>query len=391
MRSLLFVPIVFLGLLPVACGDDAAVPASDASVPSSTTDGAPPPPEDASTDTSTAVDASARFAEADAIASAAFALEGAEAGAKGFTLTIYDRSHATVFKKAYGAFANDQRVAIASASKLVSGLVILRLVDKGKLSLDSTTGDVLGWTGPNAAIKLSHLLSFTSGLPKEADCTVRIAVSLATCVDEIRDLAAVAPPGTRYDYGSTHLQVAGRMAEVAEGKPWATLFQDELKAALGLPAEVAYFTAPRQSIGQQNPLIAGGMRASVDEYAKILGTVFAKGLAPNGTRIVSEALVDAQSKDPYPASIVAYSPMKAAAGLDYRYGLASWLECETPTQGCAQISSPGAFGFTPWLDRDAGYYAILGMEVERSGDVVSFAVGLEQKLKPAIRRAFGKP
>ena len=48
----------------------------------------------------------------------------------------------------------------------------------------------------------------------------------------------------------------------------------------------------------------------------------------------------------------------------FRYGLAVWLECATPTafaSGCNSQSSPGAFGFTPWFDRDAGYYAMIGM------------------------------
>jgi len=39
-----------------------------------------------------------------------------------------------------GGFSADQRVAIASASKLVSGVVIFRLIEQDYLSLDSTTG-----------------------------------------------------------------------------------------------------------------------------------------------------------------------------------------------------------------------------------------------------------
>ena len=39
------------------------------------------------------------------------------------------------------------------------------------------------------------------------------------------------------------------------------------------------------------------------------------------------------------------------------------LAISTPATGCSSISSPGAFGFTPWLDRITGYYAILGMEI----------------------------
>ena len=63
-------------------------------------------------------------------------------------------------------------------------------------------------------------------------------------------------------------------------------------------------------------------------------------------------------------------------------------KCAPPATNCAVLSSPGAFGFTPWFDRDGGYYAILGMEVtESQSGVVAFAVNLAQELKPLIRTA----
>ena len=51
-----------------------------------------------------------------------------------------------------------------------------------------------------------------------------------------------------------------------------------------------------------------------------------------------------------------------------------------------QVISPSSF--TPWFDRDGGYYAILGMEVtESQSGIVALAVNLEQTLKPLIRNA----
>jgi hypothetical protein len=65
--------------------------------------------------------------------------------------------------------------------------------------------------------------------------------------------------------------------------------------------------------------------------------------------------------------------------------LTAWLECSTPATGCATISSPGAFGFSPWLDREAGYYAIIGMEIPNSD--VGFLAEFRQELKPLIEAA----
>jgi hypothetical protein len=76
--------------------------------------------------------------------------------------------------------------------------------------------------------------------------------------------------------------------------------------------------------------------------------------------------------------------MPPSAPNDFRYGLSAWLECATPAEGCHKMSSPGAFGFTPWIDRENGYYAILGMEYESAQ---GFGFRAEQKLQLLIEEA----
>ena len=324
------------------------------------------------------------WAEVDRLAQATFTRQSLS----GMGLTIYDRNDRKVFEKMYGDFAPDRRVAVASASKIVSGLVLFRLVEQGYLSLDSTTAEVLGWTPPLGAITVRHLLSFTSGLEPSASCTSLPGITLADCVAEIATSTPVAPPGTRFDYGSTHLHVAARMAEVVTGATWDEVFAQQLRLPLGLPVDARYYTAPRQGIGTTNPLIAGGMRATMNEYARPLSVVFHRGTF-QGQRLVATALFDAQGREPYPGVVIGNSPMSALA-YDFRYGLTAWLECITPATGCNMLSSPGAFGWTPWVDRDGGYYAIIGMEVADAREgVVNFSVALAQELKPAIRRALG--
>jgi len=301
-------------------------------------------------------------------------------------LAIYDAGGNKRFEKMYGDFAPDRRIAVASASKLVSGLTILRLVDQGFLTLDSTTGAVLGWTGPQAAITLRQLLSFTSGLPPEAPCTLLPNLTLAECVDAISEMDLVAAPGTRFDYGSTHLQVAARMAEVVTGQGWASVFATQLEAPLGLGADMMYYTAPRQGLGTSNPLIAGGLRATMNEYARVLQLEFNRGTY-QGNALIDTALFSTQATEPYPDAEIGNSPFQKL-GIDFHYGLTAWLECPPPAINCAVVSSPGAFGFTPWVDRDGGYYAILAMEVtESQSGVVEFSVQLAQELKPVIREA----
>lgn len=329
----------------------------------------PPPPTDV-------------WAEVDRLAQATFTQQGLT----GMGLVIYDRNDRKVFEKMYGDFAPDRRFAVASASKIVSGLVLFRLVDQGFLSLDSTTGEVLGWPQPQGAITLRHLLSFTSGLEPSAPCTSLPGVTLADCVAQIAMSTPVAPPETRFDYGSTHLHVAARMAEVVTGDSWEEIFAQQLGQPLELAADVSYYTAPRQAVGTTNPLIAGGLRATMNEYARMLAVVFHRG-THESQRLIAADLFDTQGREPYPNVVIGNSPMTALA-YDIRYGLTAWLDCGTPATGCNVISSPGAFGWTPWLDRDSGYYAIIGMEVADAREgAVNFSVALQQQLKPAINDA----
>jgi serine-type D-Ala-D-Ala carboxypeptidase/endopeptidase len=326
----------------------------------------------------------AKFAAVDSAMDAAYATQAVPMG-----ITVFDRDGAKIHEYMVGGFSADQRVAIASASKLVSGVVLFRLIEQNYLSLDATTGAVLGWNAANSTITLRQLLSFTSGLAPGNFCTSNVNITLAACVDTISQAAVDAPPATRFDYGSTHLHVAARMAEVVTGSTWNAIFAQQLRDPLGISADAQYYTFPRQASGTQNPLPAGGLRMTVNEYARVLQLVFDKGQW-DGAQLASAALFDQQGRQPYPNVIIGNSPA-AANGFDTKYGLTAWLECATPATGCNSISSPGAFGFTPWIDRDAGYYAILGTETTSTqGELVNWALTLKEQLRPLIVQGLGQ-
>jgi CubicO group peptidase (beta-lactamase class C family) len=351
--------------------------------------GAPAPSRVADAGSTTADASSSAWTQVrDAVLSAASA-EQAD-----LAFAVWDERGALRFDVSSGAFMLDTRVAIASASKYASGLVLFELIRRGDLTLASTTGDVLGWTGPNAAITLEQLLSFTSGLPPEDPCTRVARSTLAACVSSIEVALAEAPPATRFDYGSTHLHVAARMAEVATGQTWQALFDEVLARPLGLSADALYFTFPRQALGRLNPLVAGGLRMTMNEYAPLLQLGLQRGVFGD-VSVGTPEVFDAQRREPFDVTITRASSPLLALGFPFHYGLTAWLECDTPRTGCERASSPGAFGFTPWFDREAGYVAIIGMEVGPStmdvpNGAVGFAVELEQTLQPLIREALAR-
>jgi serine-type D-Ala-D-Ala carboxypeptidase/endopeptidase len=307
-------------------------------------------------------------------------------GLTGMTLIIFNDQDEKVFEQNYGSFNADQTVAIASASKWVSGTVLLSLVGKNQISFDDTTGDILGWM-KNSNVNLKQLLSFTSGMDNEHICIYTALFSFEECVALISTTYPLGLPGTRYDYGGTHLAVAGRMAEVVTEKSWKTILNEELLIPLGLDLSINYYAQPLSANGSQNPMIAGGMRISMNQYAKILQLIYHKGLWKNGDQtlqLIPSDLFDEQSKMPYPDVVIGNVPPSAPESI--RYGLSAWLECATPAEGCQKMSSPGAFGFTPWIDRAHGYYAILGMEYESAQ---GFGFRTEQKLQPLIEALLG--
>jgi CubicO group peptidase (beta-lactamase class C family) len=313
------------------------------------------------------------------------AFADAPASLEGMTLVVHDENDARVIEITVGDFGPDRRVAIASASKLVSGLVLLHMIDEGALDADETTDSYFDWQdGEAQLITLDQLGGFTSGLPPHGPCRLNPGTTLQDCAATLGEEGLDATPGTRFDYGSSHLHVAGSMAEQATGESWADLFDRTIKQPLGLDDPgLRYYTLPRQEMGDDNPLVAGGLRATADEYMEILSVVYHQGNRPGDAELPS-SLVARMYGNPYTAAEVGQSPM-ADQGYDYRYGFGTWLLCEGAVANCARVGSAGAFGFTPWVDRDAGYYAVLAMEMDLGGSQWAFPLSLE--LMPLIEDA----
>ena len=67
---------------------------------------------------------------------------------------------------------------------------------------------------------------------------------------------------------------------------------------------------------------------------------------------------------------------------EWHYALGSWRECNAPTHspacdGPGVISSPGAFGYYPWWDRQNGTWGVLSTRVLVNGPAVSVPIGMQ--------------
>ena len=266
------------------------------------------------------------------------------------------RADTVVFERAYGTFALDEAVEIASASKWLSGAVILSLVDSGILSLDSPLSQFFpALVGPKRTITIRQLFSHTSGLTGDArtTCINEVAMTLAACTDEILARPLVYAPGQGFFYGGASMHVAARAAEIAAGRPWATLFAERIAGPLGM-TQTAY-------LSQTNPWVAGGLVSSGVDYTAFLQMVL-NGGTYGGTRVLSEASVAALLADQTGgveagAVPVLFSPFTRWAGSDpdlpddaLGYGIGVWREQLDAAGGLRHASSNGAYGFSPWVD-----------------------------------------
>src|SRR5689334_8270659 len=79
-----------------------------------------------------------------------------------FTVLL-ETADGRTFRHSHGASSATTRYESASTSKWVTAVIILDLVDRGMLALDTTAHDVMPAYWTESAIDLRDLLSFTSG------------------------------------------------------------------------------------------------------------------------------------------------------------------------------------------------------------------------------------
>ncbi|MCY7355396.1 MAG: beta-lactamase family protein [Lysobacter sp.] len=260
---------------------------------------------------------------------------------------------AVLYEQSFGSYDANTRIPIASASKWVAALVIARLVEDGQMTWEDRVGDVFPTAGPDKAnITLGQLMSHTSSLSNVEDACLSNAVmtTLAVCADRILQQPLLGAPGTAFAYGGNSMQVAGRMAEVATGKAWDDLFIDEVALPLNLTATDWGFksTAPGY-VRRPNPRIAGGVRSTLGDYGKLVDMVLARGV-PNGQQFLPPAAIAEMARDRTAGTVDLFRPLNATG---FGYGIGQWIEKLRNTR-YPMVSSPGAFGFYPWVDQLSG-------------------------------------
>ena len=246
-----------------------------------------------------------------------------------------------VYQKAFGYRDKDTRepldindvFRIASISKSFSGMSVMQLVEAGKLSLDDDVNDILGINirnprYPDVPVTIKMLLSHTSSMKDGGGYRDLTYVDESkTDIKTIREKAWLPyPPGKGYKYCNRALNIIGLVIEKVSGERFDEYVLNHILKPIG--ADNAGFnldTLDKSTFAQlytydrkHDRLVpgggyarineskvadgtykigvdgcywspTGGMKISAPNLVKWMMTLRSGGVAPNGTRIVSEA------------------------------------------------------------------------------------------------------
>ncbi|RMH25151.1 MAG: class A beta-lactamase-related serine hydrolase [Planctomycetota bacterium] len=283
----------------------------------------------------------------------------------GAALLIGDRE-GVLHESYYGSYRPSTVVPVASASKLLSGVAILTLADDGLLDLDAPVERYLpeefasDAVGLKSTMTVRQMFAHISGLPGDetsgvlSDTTITLAEAAAeiACCVPLEDV-----PGASFAYGGLSMQVGGRVAEVVSGRDWESFFVSAVGGPLGLDS-IDY-----QGLGPTtNPRIAGGAQSNLRDYGRVMAMLLGGGEV-DGVRVLGEQTVAEMMMD-RTAGLPRRSP-PPPGGEDYGYGFGGWVSRVDADGTTVGFTSPGAFGFTPWVDLERGIYGVIMIEGSR--------------------------
>ncbi len=209
--------------------------------------------------------------------------------------------------------ASDTRFRMASHSKLFTATAIMQLRELGKLRLDDQVSKYLPWfqvqpaASDDPPITIEHLLTHSSGLPREAGAHW---VTWEFPTDEqlrnlIPERTAPFSPEVRWKYSNLAYTIAGMVVEAVSGQSWKDYIHTNIFAPLGMSDSTVdvvveglatgYSSRKRDGSRDVRPFVdargmaaATGLTSTVEDMAKFVSAQFRKG-PRGGDRILSTA------------------------------------------------------------------------------------------------------
>lgn len=241
---------------------------------------------------------------------------------------VYDQE--LVFAKGYGYADLGRKIPatpatayrIASISKTFTAHAILQLRDAGKLTLDDPITKWIpefkfsGVDPERPVITIRHLLTHTSGIPREVDGTYWNDMkfpSREAMVPILNRMGVALPSETEWKYSNVAVALAGYIVEAASGEPYAEYIARHVLAPLGMtgtrvipPTDMPSLVVPygRRMPGKPRrvePFFNGAymtpasnLASTVDDLAKYISLQFRAGPAGGAQILKGTTLAEMQ-------------------------------------------------------------------------------------------------
>ena len=256
----------------------------------------------------------------------------ADGGIAGCEVAITDRE-GIVWSHGFGLanadcpgveITDDTVFRVASITKLVTGVLAMRLVEDGKIDLDIPVRSYLPWftlkdEEAAAVITMRQLLSHRAGLPGEytPDGPHDEAALEASLRDGLPKLDLLYVPGEGYTYSNWGIRLASAVLEKVCGERYSVLARKYVLEPLGMNSST-YFLKDvsldliswphvRRESGElvtvheikENyvRLATGGLYSSARELSGLARLILNGGVADDGTRVISSASVSQMMKE----------------------------------------------------------------------------------------------
>ncbi|MEO6231707.1 MAG: serine hydrolase domain-containing protein [Ferruginibacter sp.] len=269
------------------------------------------------------------------------------------------QNDSVIYKNYFGSYQPETVAHIASAGKWLAAATIAAIVDDGKLNWnDKAKKYIPELTDVKGEATLAQLLSHTAGYPDYQPVGEHTDnyQTLKESVAHIIALPADTLPGTKFKYGGLAMQVAGRMAELATGKDWETIFREKIAGPLHMLQ--THFTPVDTIQGGHAPMLGGGAVTALQDYANFLSMIIHNGMF-NGKRVLSVKAVKAIQANQVGNALVNRGEFVEHARASLRkdiYGLGEWREEVNARGEPTLISSPSWAGAYPWIDKANNVY-----------------------------------
>ena len=149
----------------------------------------------------------------------------------------------------------DDPARIASVSKLVVAIAVMRLVEAGRLDLDADVSQLLGRrlrnpAFPDTPITLRLLLSHQSSLTDTVDYVLPLDADMLAVLDNPKAWDADHAPGTYFRYANFNFPVVASVMEKATGERFDRLMERLVLAPLAIEGCYNWASCSPQRAGQ---------------------------------------------------------------------------------------------------------------------------------------------